>query len=186
MKQAMYIIKVKSNSDITSNFVLFGCDRHLSSDNHGSDKNVSVSPLAKNVSYLQLLHQSKHQPIEVNRIKIYSSNSSQRKNTLTISSSDLDNTSMCSMPIIPLEYISYENEAIGIVDIPVDIHIDGSLDISSEIYPNTEAIFMFYGKVIDNRSFIKKISDKLYSKLLFLKFRIESKRLIKNEKLNQK
>lgn len=175
MEQARYILKVTNTTDKLLKFVLFGGNHYKSSNNYGSEEGVDVSLMVNNVTYLQLLNQSIYQPIEVHNIKIYSGSSIQRKRTLRITST-YSNDHMCSTTIQPIEYMSYENEAIDIVDIPYDMQINGDTDISSEISPHTEVIFMFYGKIKDDRSFIKKILWKLNMKIQFFKFKMKVKK----------
>ena len=135
------------------NAVLFGNNTYLLAPNYGSDIPITVVPTQTNVSYIEVLQQSSHQPFVTRIISFIGKINDIRDIVLTYTQKDANGMSF-SKPIIIEELIDIDkvdfndNENDQIVKIKYKISVDGNTQISFELKPQSKIIVnIFYNTV---------------------------------------
>jgi len=139
-----FLIHVKNTTNSPLEFFMFGCNIFLEKDNFGSPKGLEFKSL-ENVKYSELLKQSASQPFETDLIRVRSTNTKQISQELKLNTLD-SNKQFCSVPIdVDGAFSAYQFQS-GIVDVPINLVINGDTYLKTTILPNTEASYSFYPK----------------------------------------
>lgn len=133
------------NKEAPKTVTLFGSNFHLLTPNFGSDKDVSVKPLHPNISYLEYLQQSAHQPCKIDFIRLESETLNQLYQIITYSTKDA-NGQLLQVPIITQSYRLATDENPNELMVSDRKVIDGNSDFQFTILPDTKLKIKIYGK----------------------------------------
>ena len=154
-------IEIDNDTDEIKEAVLFGTNRHLLSENHGSDKDLKLSSSQFNVTYPQIIMDVAHNPIEVELMRIQSANTSQVTEVITLNSYDCNGQEV-SIPIITQSYFQPTQFQATILDVPFKMTIDGNTQLHMHVRPNTKVIItLFYRrkKDLEKMALIEQLAE---------------------------
>jgi hypothetical protein len=133
--------------------VLFGLNSYLLTPNFGSDIPITVTPQQTNVSYIELLNQSAHQPFSTRLISFRGKIDVIRDIVLTYTQKDA-NGMLYQYPIMVEKLMDIgkvdlnDTENDQTVDIKYNLKIDGNSQISFDLKPESKVIVnIFYNTV---------------------------------------
>lgn len=155
---SVIVTNLQSKNDINrkkdkNTAVLFGNNSYLLAPNYGSDIPITVIPQQTNVSYLEVLQQSAHQPFVTRLISFRGKIDVIRDIVLTYKQQDANGNSY-QYPIFIEKLIDIgkvdlnDTENDQQVDIKIKQVIDGNSQISFELKPESKVIMnIFYNTV---------------------------------------
>ncbi len=144
--QKPYIFYVENSAPLKLKAVIWGYNKYLSSPNFGSNIGVTVRSDI-NVSYLQSITQSFHEPFSIWKTVIFGKLGELQNLSINIVSSDA-NGSNSSVPLSIGSYVSPENKFKNVddyisVEVPFSIPIDGRKHIEFDVNQNSKIDFSF-------------------------------------------
>lgn len=134
-----------NNKEAAKTVTLFGSNFYLLTPNFGSDKDVSVTPSHPNISYLEYLQRSAHQPCKIDFIRLESETANQLYQIITYSTKDA-NGQLLQVPIITQSYRNATDENPNELMVSDRKVIDGNSDFQFNILPNTKLKLKIYGR----------------------------------------
>ena len=136
---------INSSTNSEKQAVILGFNRFLIKDNFGSELGVWVKSSYDNVHYQEVLSEIAIKPLHINKIRIMCSNELQFGKVLTYIQSDASSREL-SMPIEILKHFSAYQQQRGIVDIPVNLYLDGSTYFELDLLANSFVRFYLFEK----------------------------------------
>jgi len=122
---------------------LFNRNRNLSKDNFDNSKNIEICCSSKEQEYIQILNNISDNPLRTSLIRIQSTNSGQVTQMVNLHSSEANGGYIC-LPLNTQSYFSANQFQSGIIDIPVDIVIDGNFGMDINILAGTNYVLTIF------------------------------------------
>jgi hypothetical protein len=138
-----YSVNITNSTAGTLNAILFGKNKYLLSTNYGSPVGITIAPSQTNISYLMLLQQSAEQPFETSFMRILSTSNPQVNQVITVTSFDANGQS-CDIPIMLSSFFSPNQFQDGMVDIPLNMKIDGNTYFTFPILAGLTVTMTFF------------------------------------------
>ncbi len=137
-----YVIIIENTTNKPKKAVLFGHDKHIRSENYGSDSGVVLTSFSTN-SYGEILEESKTKPFLSALMRITTTDLDQIDKSFTYIAVSGSGT-MASVPIMPDSYMHDDQVQKSIVDIPYRLQIDGGKRLEFEILPKNQMTVTFF------------------------------------------
>jgi hypothetical protein len=166
-EKRLYELDLINSSDSERKAVILGFNRFLIKDNFGSEKGVCVKTSFNNVYYQQLLSEIACEPLHIGRIRVMCSNTSQFSEMLTYIQSYADGYTL-KMPIEIKKHFSAYQQQSSIIDIPVNLYLDGSTYFELDLLPKTNVrLWLFEKEDVIELTSLQKFKNKIKSVFSF-------------------
>lgn len=139
-----YQLEIANTSNEPKKAIIFGANRNMFSENYGSDKGITITPLHNNVTYSELLMEVANNPIITELIRLQSSNTRQVTMPIYFDERRANGTATL-IPIVTSSFFSAKQFQATIVDVDMVIEITDRTQLEINILPSSTLILtMFY------------------------------------------